>query len=230
MGKTMRNFARWHIWLGWLAGVPLLLWTLSGLLMVAKPIEEVRGNHLKRDLAEQALPTGSPAAIALGDPPTATEVRSFMQDGRPYTVVTRFGGTRERYDGITGRLLPPVGEDEVRAIVKRRIVGGDRIESLRLFGYDHPPFDFRQPKSAWQATLSDGTNIYVLQDTGEIAAVRTRWWRVFDFMWGLHIMDLQTREDSSHPLLIGFAALALSTSVIGFVLLFRRRKARSRIR
>ena len=37
------RLTRWHIWLGWLAGVPLLLWTISGLFMVAQPIETVRG-------------------------------------------------------------------------------------------------------------------------------------------------------------------------------------------
>ena len=34
-------------WLGWLVGVPLILWTASGLFMVARPIEEVRGEHLR---------------------------------------------------------------------------------------------------------------------------------------------------------------------------------------
>ena len=43
----MQRFARWHIWLGWLVAVPLLLWTLSGLVMVARPIDEVRGNTLR---------------------------------------------------------------------------------------------------------------------------------------------------------------------------------------
>lgn len=40
MAKAMRRFVKWHVWLGWLAGVPLLLWTPSGLVMVAKPIAE----------------------------------------------------------------------------------------------------------------------------------------------------------------------------------------------
>ncbi len=43
----MTKFARWHIWLGWLIGVPLVMWTLTGLVMVARPIEEVRGDHLR---------------------------------------------------------------------------------------------------------------------------------------------------------------------------------------
>ena len=56
--------------------------------------------------------------------------------------------------------------------------------------------------------------------------MRTRWWRFYDFFWGLHIMDLQTREDSHHPILIVFAVLALVGSLLGTTLLFRRRKAR----
>ena len=55
--KMMRRFAKWHIWLGWLAGLPLVMWTFTGLIMVARPIEEVRGNHLRTDKAEAPLST-----------------------------------------------------------------------------------------------------------------------------------------------------------------------------
>ena len=44
---------------------------------------------------------------------------------------------------------------------------------------------------------------------GAVLALRTRQWRLFDWMWGLHIMDLSGREDTSHPVLIASAALAL---------------------
>jgi uncharacterized iron-regulated membrane protein len=44
--RLMLRFARWHIWLGWLVGVPILMWTVTGLVMVARPIEEVRGEDL----------------------------------------------------------------------------------------------------------------------------------------------------------------------------------------
>ena len=91
------------------------------------------------------------------------------------------------------------------------------------------PFDFRRPLPVWQVALADGTHIYVGRDTGEIEAVRTRWWRIFDFMWGLHIMDLQEREDTSHPILILFTALALIGTLMGTMLLFRRRKARVQV-
>src|SRR6478735_1583147 len=45
--RLMLQFARWHIWLGWLVGLPILMWTATGLFMVARPIEEVRGDRLR---------------------------------------------------------------------------------------------------------------------------------------------------------------------------------------
>ena len=43
---TRSRLRRWHVWLGWIVALPFLFWTVSGLVMVWKPIEEVRGNHL----------------------------------------------------------------------------------------------------------------------------------------------------------------------------------------
>lgn len=151
---TMRNLAKWHIWLGWLVGVPIAMWLATGLFMVARPIEDAR------------------------------------------------------------------------ALVATRIIGGDKIARVTLFPADKVPFDFRRPLAVWQVALEDGTNVYVGRDTGDIEAVRTRWWRAFDFAWGLHIMDLSEREDTSHPVLIIFAALSLTGALIGCVLMFRRRRAR----
>lgn len=224
MASAMRRFARWHVWLGWLAGVPLLFWTLSGLVMVARPIETVRGEHLRRELAPVPLPAGADIAIRL--PPDRARpvvaVATRMEQGRIITRLTYADDTIERYDAA-GRRLAPFSDVEARMLVARAIVGGDQVASVRLTDADHPPIDLRRPIAAWQVTLEDGTRVYVARDTGEIAAVRTRWWRVFDWFWGLHIMDLRGREDTHHPLLVGFAALALVTTVIGLMLLFRRR-------
>ena len=43
-------------------------------------------------------------------------------------------------------------------------------------------------------------------------------------LWGLHIMDLQTREDTHHPILIFFAIIASIGAFLGCMLMFRRRK------
>lgn len=227
MARTMRLFAKWHIWLGWLTGVPLVLWCVSGLVMVAKPIEEVRGDHLRRDIAPTALPAGTDIAIRLPDDPARPVISATtrVEEGRVITRLTYADKRVERFDE-SGRKLPPFSDVEARLLVARRIAGGDKVTEVRLTDADSPPLDFRQPVAAWQVTLADGTHVYVGRESGEIAAVRTRWWRLFDVMWGLHIMDLQTREDTHHPILILFASLAVVGSVLGTTLLFRRRRAR----
>lgn len=222
---TMRKLAKWHIWLGWLVGVPIAMWLATGLFMVARPIEAVRGDHLRRAVpAQQAL--AIPASTLAGAEANLAEMHVAMQDGRAVAVLTGLDGSVRRVDFASGAPLPPLDAAAARALVATRIIGGDKVERVTLFPADNVPFDFRRPLAVWQVALEDGTNVYVGRDTGNIEAVRTRWWRAFDFAWGLHIMDLSEREDTSHPVLIIFAALSLTGAVIGCVLMFRRRKAR----
>lgn len=220
----MQNYARWHIWLGWLVAVPLVFWTVSGLVMVARPIEEVRGHSLH--IEHKQVPVRVQLGSAAGDT-LIREGKILDQRGRSVLIATFMDGSVHRIDlGAPGQtMLPPVDDAEARAAVRHAIKGGDQVASLKLFSAEQSPADFRKPIAAWQVILADGTHVYVGRDTGEIEAIRTGWWRFYDFMWGLHIMDLETREDTHHPLLIGFAALALASCLLGTVLLFRRRHA-----
>jgi len=64
---------------------------------------------------------------------------------------------------------------------------------------------------------------------GEIVARRTSWWRVYDLMWGLHIMDLQGREDTNNPWVVSFGVLALAMVLLAMALLpmtIRRRSGK----
>lgn len=221
---SMRTLAKWHIWLGWLVGVPIVMWLASGLLMVSRPIEEVRGDHLR--VTTETVPLVLQGSTLASPEAGLKEMRVMMQSGRAVAILTTLAGETRRVDFATGTPLPALGAAEARALVAERIIGGDKVERVTLFPADSPAPDFRSPLAAWQVALADGTNVYVGRDSGEIEAVRTRWWRAFDFAWGLHIMDLSEREDTSHPVLIAFAALALTGVLIGCVLMFRRRRAR----
>jgi hypothetical protein len=222
VSTLMRRFARWHIWLGWAAGVPLVLWTLSGLVMAWKPIEDVRGTALR----------AQPHLVGVGPfttPPLeypSQEIRLVKQPLGHVWIVTEADGRKQRYYAPDGSLIPPVIESEARDIAAANWAGTDAPVSVTYFPADANPMDLRAGINAWQARYADGTNLYIDAATGEVVAVRTGWWRVFDFMWGLHIMDLQEREDTSHPVLIVFAVLALVTCLFGTTLMFRRRKAK----
>ncbi|WP_339379629.1 PepSY domain-containing protein [Aurantiacibacter sediminis] len=233
----MRLFAKWHIWLGWLVGVPILMWTVTGLIMVINPIEEVRGNHLRIPQEEQLLPAGNPAPIAfrVDNIPQFREMRVVMQDGRPVWLLTDAEGNLERLPAdMTGEPLPVIDEAYIRNAAARLIVGGENPVAVEQFSAEESPFDFRRPIPSWRVTLEDGAHIYFDARTGQIAAVRTRFWRVFDFMWGLHIMDLQTRELDqqsifTHMILVLFAGLAALGALLGCTLMFRRRKPKVKV-
>ena len=224
----MRLLAKWHIWLGWLVGVPIVMWLATGLFMVAKPIEEVRGNHLRIDAGEESPLVIEGSELATQDA-NLREMRVVMQDGRAVALLTTLDGVTSRIDMESGAPIPALDAEAARALVAKQIVGGDKVRTVTLFQPEDVPFDFRRPIPVWQVALEDGAHIYVGRDTGQIEAVRTTWWRWFDFMWGLHIMDLSEREDTSHPILILFAALGLTGALIGTILMFRRRKARVKV-
>ncbi len=220
--KIMRLFARWHIWLGWLVGLPVLMWTVTGLIMVWHPIEHVRGNHLRAE-----LPPVQTRALVL--PQLDSPVRSLslqsLPDG-PGWIVVQDDGNRVRYSATDGSPYSAVEQDDARSIAAAAYAGDAALEAVTFFPADANPLDLRAGVDAWQARFADDTHIYIHAQTGEVLAVRSGWWRVFDFMWGLHIMDLQEREDTSHPVLIIFAALGVAGSLLGCALMFRRRRPR----
>ena len=214
--RARTGIRRLHIWLTWVAGVPLLLWTVSGLWMVARPIDEVRGTALRREPSPLVLP----AAIRL--PKLSRSVRSLTLESRshgPVWIVRFADGRAARADAATGRWLPSLDRADAEAIAHALYVPPSAIESATLTPADKAPLDLRQRRPAWSVRFADGTNIYVDADTGGVLALRTRQWRAFDWMWGLHIMDLSGREDTSHPILIGSAIVALLATFAGLILL-----------
>ena len=219
--RLLPRFARWHIWLGWIAALPVLVWIVSGLFMAARPIEDVRGT----DLRKPVLPIPAPGLRAPQLPGAVTRIALVDEAGRPVWAVTGADGVQARYSARDGLPLGPVNAPEAAAIAAATFAGPAKLDALRRWSAADAPLDLRKPRPSWQASYADGTHLYIDADTGEVLALRTRFWRAYDFMWGLHIMDPRTRENTSNWLLWIFGTAALGSSLLGGVLLFRRRKA-----
>jgi hypothetical protein len=219
----MQRLARWHIWLGWLAAIPLLLWTISGIVMTLRPIEEVRGGSVRAE--PEPIAPASLVFPRLAEPIDRAVLVS--QAGRPVWVVTLRDEKMARYEARGATALGPVSGGEARTLADAAYSGTAALVGVRRFGAEAPPLDLRRPRPSWQAAYADGTHVYIDADSGEVLALRTRWWRTYDFMWGLHILDPMGREDTSHPLLWLFGAVGLISSLFGSILLFHRRKART---
>ena len=216
---------RWHIWLGWIVGVPMLFWTLSGVIMVVRPIEVVRGTALLADPAPLRL-----AAVPVAPRTAGRALKTLTLESRvagPRWVLRFADGGSRLADPATGALLPGFGAAEAIREVMGRYRGQASVLGATRTDPNNPPGELRRAMDGWKIGMSDGTHFYVDAGSGEVVARRTRWWRFYDWMWGLHIMDLQTREDTHHAWIVIFGIVSLVTTLLALVMLPLTGKRRS---
>ena len=209
-----------HKWLALLMAMQILFWFVSGLFFAIAPIERVRSEHMQAE--------APPAPIALADasaglgriageaPGERIELRTLL--GRPVALVSPREGAPRLYDLTDGRRLSPVPAALAAEIAEADHKGNDRAVRVTRVTEESP--EYRAALPAWRVDFDDGANraLYVAEDTGVVTARRSTLWRVFDFLWGLHIMDFRNHEDFNTPLLIVATALALVVIVTGIVL------------
>ena len=133
--RLMQRLARWHIWLGWIVALPILLWLVSGLVMSLKPLEETRGEHLRR----APVPVDGAGLVA----PKATgqigKIALINQPGRAVWIVTGADKSVHRFDARSGEPLGPVDEAEARRIVAATYAGSETLIAMKEFAAHAAP-------------------------------------------------------------------------------------------
>ena len=71
---------------------------------------------------------------------------------------------------------------------------------------------------------SEEINVYLDPFSEEIVAIRSNQWRIWDFMWGIHIMDWNERDNIGNIFLKIFSILALLSALSGIYLFFNSNK------
>jgi uncharacterized iron-regulated membrane protein len=205
-----------HKWLGLIVGVQMILWVASGLFMTAVPIEIVRGEHnvRKADPSEISLEALPALRDLLREPITRAELTVLI--GRPVWRIDRAGKAHSLVDAQTGAMLSPLSAATALAIAQQDFEGQGAAQGVKLISTD-PPIEYRASLPVWHVRFADteNTRVYVSPLTGKVVARRTDTWRVYDFLWSLHIMDYRGRDDFNHPLVVIASVLALILSVTG---------------
>jgi hypothetical protein len=217
--------SRLHRTLALVVGLQVLLWFLSGTVMTAIPIERVRGEHLVDRNAAAPLPpalTGRLLPAAAG----ATSLDYVSLAGRPAIRVTAADGNRFLADPETGAAFT-LDAGLARAIAEQAHLGPLPAKEVVPITSASPAY--RGPFPAWRISFDDGetTRVYV-DPLGKVAGARTSTWRLYDFLWGLHIMDWWGRENINSFWLTAFAFGALLLSLAGVALLVIRWPRRRR--
>ena len=230
--RTHLYASRIHKWLAIIVGVQLLLWFTSGALMSFLPIDRVHGDHLVDRKTIDALPAGTPllnpASYLSGVAGPVESVTIHMQLGRPIAEVTTRSGTR-LFDAASGITLGATDRQKAERIARAAWRGkGHPAVVIDRVLVESP--EYRGPLPAWRVGFADGdaTRVFVAEETGRITAVRTGTWRLYDFFWGLHIMDWKNHADFNTPWLLGFALGGFALWIGGAVLLYMRWPVRRR--
>jgi hypothetical protein len=205
-----------------IVGVQALIWTLTGLYMTVVRIDIIHGDHFIRQAEAKPVRLSeivSPLEVAKAAP-DAKQVRLAWLLGRAiYIAATPAGETL--FDAQSGQRLAPPSRDVIRELAEHWFTGPEKLVRLELITKVPGEIRGREPP-LWRAEFNgwNKPTLYLSPATGQLLSRRHELWRIFDFLWMLHIMDYETRDDVNNWLLRGFTLLAFTTVLSGAWLLW----------
>ena len=223
-----------HRYLGIFIGIQFLFWTLGGLYFSWTNIDEIHGDHLRQKKAEISFQKDfiSPKTVIeniekTGDASAINNLRLIEISGKPfYAFEVKDENKKQKFivaDAVSGEIRPAISEEEARTIAAESLAKPQPVkETVYLtkenVGGHH---EYREkPLPAWAVTFEDDLTVYLSAETGQIGAFRTTKWRIFDFLWMLHTMDYEARDNINNYILRGFSILGIATILSGFTLFF----------
>jgi uncharacterized iron-regulated membrane protein len=209
-----------HKWLGLFVGFQVVIWSISGLYMTVVHIDTIHGDHLVRHAPAPGFSAGE-----LTDPIAAVaanagqSIRLTSLGGMPIYVVKREAG-EVAVDARTGAPLRRPTETEIRTLASAQYTANDPIRSAELVTSIPGEIRGRKPP-LWRVEFDhwNKPTFYLSPVTGEVVSRRHELWRIFDFVWMLHIMDYDERENVNNLLLRVFTWGAVLMALSGAWLL-----------
>ena len=214
----MKNIVRnTHKYLSFFISVQLFLWTVSGIYFAFNKIELVRGEQYR--LTESFPINFDEVKFSRSD---VVQVKAINRLGEIIFVVSGSKGTE--YLDSFGIPVDKLNKSEIFEIVS----SSSTLKPIDLEEITESSkgseFRGRNLPLYKVTSLNDKNkkiNLYLNVFSGEITAVRSIQWRIWDLMWGFHIMDWQTRDKINNIFLQIFSILALVSSISGIMLFFR---------
>jgi uncharacterized iron-regulated membrane protein len=213
-----------HKWLGLFVGLQILIWLASGLYMVVVDIDFIHGDSLVKNMRQTIVIPQAPVldtSALRTKHPDATHIDLIPVMGQTFYAVTT-ADDRYLYEPETGDLKSPLDKQTARQIAEYHFDGNAPILTAALIS-SNPPMEIQTRRlPLWRIDFADrfATSFYIDPYTGALATRRHQYWRIFDFLWMLHIMDYEERADAHNPLLIAAQLTGLSFAISGSWLLF----------
>ena len=227
MNRFSLKVRKFHRIISLVLGVQVAFWIISGIYFAWIPIDTVRGRDLTRKDKPEKINVSSlvplrDLEITQIDQLELVEIRKL---GATYKI--QHNGLTRYFNATTGQELTQLSDNAIKSIARLDYDGDRQISATTLIISD-TPLEYKGPLPVYQVTFDDwrNTRLYLDPISGEIRARRNAFWRLFDFLWMLHILDFGAREDFNNNLLKMTSLASFGIVVSGYTLFFlgRRRK------
>ena len=213
--------------LGFFLGIQFLFWTISGLYFSWTDLDEIHGDHFKKE-KEQVSFTNliNINDLEFKDPIKSFELREIAD--LPYYFIN----DSILFNAYNGNLKDSISLEEAIKISNKNILDKYKISSVDKIYEVGNHHEYRgKPLPAFVISYEGAEKLksYVSIIDGKFQTVRHRDWRWFDFLWMTHTMDYETRDDFNNKLIRAFSLLGLITVMSGFLLWFISSKTIRRI-
>ncbi len=236
------RFRRFHRLVAVVIGLQLLLWTASGIYFAWTDLDEIHGDHLRNEPEPIPFQPGwvSPDAIdfaggGLIRPRQLRSIEAVEILDRVYYRLRWIDDEQTRQtllaDVSTGSIRGELDREEAIALARAAFKPEAKVARVRRLEESDvgPGHEYRDgPLPAWQISFDHGSraHVYVAAREGQVVTLRTRSWRIFDFLWMLHTMDYRGRDDINNPLLRALSAFGLLVVLSGYLLWAKTRRNR----
>ena len=206
-----------HSYLSFFISLQLLLWTVSGIYFAFNKIENVRGEQYRNAIVSNFKVDDLNLNLD-----NVGEISIKKRLNQNIIIVKTTSGNK--YLDEFGMDLNKLSKDQVSEIVKNNT-------SLKPYLVEEVTEDKRGSeyrgrklpiyRAVTRNSKDKDINVYVDPYSGEILSIRSKQWRIWDLMWGFHIMDWVDRDNIDNILLKIFSILALISSVTGLLIFFK---------
>ena len=215
--KTALWIRKAHRYLGIFLGLQFLLWTISGMYFSWTDLDEIHGDHFKREVIGH---TGFADLLGTDQLDLAQPVNTLqLMDigGTPFYWINETA----LYNARTGKKQGGISREEALQVASRHMRPDLQVAEVTVIREVDAHHEYRgKPLPAYEIRYDtpDNLKVYVAMANGAFQTVRHRNWRWFDFLWMTHTMDYNTRDDFNTNLLRVFSLMGLITVLSGFVL------------
>ncbi len=217
-----------HRYIGLLVAIQLFAWSLGGIWFTWNDLDKIHGDHLKKTQAtviHQNTVSVQDSINAIKDFKTlkslnlieffnhpAYNIHYFDQDNIQKSIII---------DATNARPLNSLTKNQAITVAQSQASFNAEVNHIELLTQTSSHHEFRaKPLPAWAVTFDHPgqPTFYISAKTAELISVRHNDWRIFDFLWMLHTMDYQGRDDFGNWLIKIFSVIAVLTAISGILL------------